>query len=409
MFFASALLWTACGSGISSAETRPDAGATPDAGSPPDAGQTPTPVNQTWHAAAVVGSAAADFGTLTYAPGGFAHVQYSVLSSGQWALSTAIQSGSGFSSPTSISSNDRQASLFFADPSDVWASAESASLLHIYRSTDAGASWALQASSIAQNNPVAGPAWDRSGWIDNGSGNLQVFFGTIFHNDVFGDHPEVHSLAYAGGAWAASEVAPALATDGPMIGVFRSGSDIMLSNGSANFSQDNGKTYAEEQTGGSADQNINSTGGVALASGAIYAVNSYTYGPGGAQFHYAVWKSTDFGHTWAKVFTSAGTAWAYDFTSIAAVGNLVVAEVVQEASGGSGSPQVIQYVASADGGATWIAPSQLIDVSILGNKHVVGLQLAASPNGRMGSIYSLEPGATGSGLGGAGVYFSEFY
>ena len=346
---------------------------------------------------------------MTYGPGGFAWVQSSVLGGGKWALSTATQTGSGFSNPTSISPNDRLASLFFADPNNIWASAESASSLHIYKSTNAGTSWTPQEAFPAQNNSVAGPAWDRSGWIDDGGGNLHVFFGTIFHNDVVGDHPEVHSLAYSGGAWAATDVAPALASPGPMIGVFRSGSDFLLSNGSVNFSQDNGSTYTEEQNANSADQNIKSTGEVALAAGVIYAVNSYDDSSTGSRFHYAVWRSLDFGHTWAKVFTSPGAPTAFDFTAIAAAGDLLVVEAVEEATGGSGSPQLIQSVASGDRGATWTTPIQLIDISSLGNRHVVSLQLAVSPNGRIGSVYSLEPGATGSGNGGAGVYFSEFY
>jgi hypothetical protein len=70
---------------------------------------------------------------------------------------------------------------------------------------------------------------------------------------------------------------------------------------------------------------------------------------------------------------------------------------------------MILSVASGDGGVTWTAPTQLIDIATLGNRHVVSLQLAASPGGRIGSVYSLEPGATGSGYSGAGVFFSEFY
>ena len=382
--FFTIIIFSGCGGGSSSQSSNSPS---PSPSPAPSPSPSPSP-SVSWHTPVQVGPANADFGSISYTVSGSALVSYSVLNGSnavpRYDLYTAFQtSGTTFATPVLVSLGTSQtnkgggiyASFYHVDANTIWLASESNYNLNIFKSTNGGASWSLNNFyGISDRDP----SFNHSKWYNEGSGNLSLLFGYEYFNPVTNSASLISFANLTGGVWDASLTQSNLVKD--PVGVIKNGSNWLVPEGGVASTTDNGSTFSHNWGGGGEN---------------FYQIGSTVYALGAS----GVQATSDFGATWTTVNSTDN----FYHAKFIGVSGLIVAVKGNESDH-------LTFRLSTDNGVTWSTAADIGNVLAAGYQYS-NVDLALSPSGKIGLVYSIQSYSNtfGPGANGQGVFFTELY
>jgi hypothetical protein len=359
---------------------------------------------------------------VSYAPNGDLYLFYDT---GTFPSDTMVgkvrrDGGSAWSSASSIGTRLHSAKVYYDGTGKPYLATENAGNVNIYSSSNFSAAtptWDLDRYYPVNESNTSGLYPFANAFIVSDGTNLSLYFTYLYYNAVTGASLwGLQNMVQTNGVWPSSGLS-GTSVDGPNqrpYSVWPHGASGAYADSSGNVlalshmafrSTDHGASFARVMNTGDDTTGLGGVSGSCQNSAdSSVILGNFSQASMASPWSFSIWGTRDLGATFSVLTTISNVGTAYR-AALACVQNLIVAAYTIDGGGGESK---LYTIVSSDGGATWSAPSLLVDATSGGtNPSYTFADISLTANTTSGSIalmYSLVDNLTPHG-----VYIKEFY